>query len=194
MTTNNWACADDCTHPDHRHHEPPAPPSLAVDAPRRCANKGCRKLVKRNRDEKLAAFNRRSTCSTKCRQARDKYLREVTETAKWALLETKHMPCVICDQRFFHRENETIARYTDRATCGKAECIRELIGRKNRDAAKTGNTHYNTQRRIGMIGPEAVIDFSSQNLAFKPDLRRVSKPFVQSYGVSSGWVVRGASS
>ena len=182
----NTGCADDCTHPDHRHTEP--------DKTQRrfCAYAACNNPVVRRAGEKLAHFKARLCCSQECKTARDLDLRAERAAGKWAALEAAHDPCVVCDKPFTHRDRETPDRYVDRQTCGAAECIRECIGRKSREQVKHGNTHYNTQRPLVVVEPPAgSLDFGAHNLTFRPDLRRVSKPFVTSYGVASSWAVRG---
>lgn len=153
------------------------------------------------RGESAADWKQRTLCSRVCSQKHSGEMRTVAWLARNKLLELQHPPCLVCGAAVLAHKNETERRFFARGTCGAKPCAAALQSRRakaNVQAAKP-SSHYAAPIREpdpdgdewGTLSPlDYGEGFGAHNLKFKPSPGHVSKPFNQSYGVSSGWAVR----
>lgn len=195
-----WACADDCTHPDHRHVGFP---------PRRTRRKKpsshppcvfCGEPVLRRGEEPRSKYKIRKTCSPMCTLAHQRVIQHEKALVRWAEVEAVHAPCPVCNAPVVHRKSETLERFVARATCGARTCVVELMSRnaghgrppKKRVAVALEETAEGVTLTPQQLAPDVGLDFSGQNLRFRRHFQKVSAPVRQTLGgVSANWLVRG---
>lgn len=162
----------------------------------------CAKPIERREGETMRLWAERGCCSIRC-SGKKGALPAMRESArKFMAAQAAHPPCWHCQGVVVPRRDEPLGRYTKRATCQTDACRTayrsHVMGTEAARRRELRDSADSAPRQIvpadTVVRETDPIDFgggfAAHNLAVKPSLGRVSRPFVGSYGVASSWAVR----